>query len=111
MDRNEWNFALQMIESSETHKMLRMDAADFWNLREPVIDQWFYNPDGTLTGAAFHYHYYSTKLHASICVDVDMYRRTVLVRSYDPNDSYTGRLFEGERLNLLDYLADVVWID
>ena len=111
MTDNYRNFALQFLISRETERMQRMEADRFWNLREPVIDQWFYNPDGTLTGAAFHYAFYSKALRTFVYVMVDMYRRTVEGHTFDPYDSHTCRLFEGERLNLLDYLADIVWFD
>lgn len=91
--------------------MHRINAVDFWNLREPIIDQWFYNPDGTLTGAAFHYRYHSATMGCEVRIDVDMYRRTVEIETYDLHDSYTGRMFAPEYENLLDYLADVVHLE
>ena len=111
MTDNDRNFTLQLIISRETERMQRMEATRFWNLREPVIDQWFYNPDGTLTGAAFHYAFYNNALRTFVYVMVDMYRRTVEGHTFDPYDSHTTRLFKSERLSLLDYLADVIHLE
>lgn len=111
MNANDRNLMLQLTLDKETAKMHRMDAVDFWNLREPIIDQWFYAPDGTLTGAAFHYRYRSATMGAWVRVDVDMYRRTMQIETYDACESYTGRMFVPEYKNLLDYLADVIHLD
>ena len=105
------NLMLQLTLNKETEKMHRMDAVDFWNLREPVIDQWFYNPDGILTGAAFHYRDHSATMGGEVRIDVDMYRHTVQVESYHPYESYTGRMFVPEYKNMLEYLADVVHLE